>query len=128
MRGFWNSRKGVALLVIVGVILTLAIGLTVAIPRAKNSVREAKEDELRFYLGEFSRAVERFHDRNGREPVTFDELLQDAQGRRYLRRIYTDPFSGRPDWAFETIGTGGVRIHSTSSQPSLAGVPISEFR
>ncbi|MBF0500068.1 MAG: type II secretion system protein [Candidatus Riflebacteria bacterium] len=120
-------RAGVALLMVVGFVLALAISLTIAVPRARTAVAEAKEADLRFCLGEFRRAVERFRDCNGREPCSFDEMLTDAKGRRHLRRIYIDPFTGHSDWSFD-IGTATVVIHSISSHTSLAGIPVSEFR
>lgn len=116
-----------ALLVLVALVTISTIGLSIAVPRARYAVEQAKEQELRNLLGEFRRAVDRFRDRNSREPVSFDELLTDAQGRRFLRRLYDDPFTGRPDWVFD-LATDGVVIHSISSQSSLAGIPLSEFR
>lgn len=122
-----TSRRGVALMVLVALLTVTTIGLGIAVPRARYAVEQAKEQELRELLGEFRRAVQRFRDRNGREPAAFEELLKDGEGRRFLRRLYDDPFTGRPDWVFD-LATNGVVIRSVSSHTSLAGVPVSEFR
>ncbi|MBI3039994.1 hypothetical protein HYY75_13250 [bacterium] len=122
-----RNVSGVALVVLVMVVLTICIGFSVALPRATNAVKETKETELRFVLGEFRRSIEKFVDRNGCNPKSLDELLKDNEGRRFLRRIYADPFTKKNQWAFE-ITTEGIIIHSLSSETSLSGVSYSEFR
>ena len=120
-------RRGGLLVVLVIALVLLSISLGTAVPAAKNQVRREKEDELRFILGEFRRAVRKFCTANGRLPTGFPELLGDDQGVPYLRRVYIDPITGTADWVWEEA-SDSVRIRSASEEASLAGVPYREFR
>ncbi len=125
--GHLGCPKGAGLLALTIVLLLLGISLSVVVPRMTNSVRRAKEEDLRFCLGEFRRAVDKFVRANSRQPASIEELLRDGQGRRFLRRIYDDPITGKSDWVMEGEGTGIV-VRSSSLETSLAGVPYKDFR
>lgn len=123
----YRGRSGAALLAVTIAVLLLAISLGVALPVAsKEAVRE-KEASLRFILGEFKRAVAKFERCHQRLPENLEELLVDASGNRFLRRRYQDPFTGKFDWQYETASSSFV-VFSASQQPSLSGIPYSDFR
>ncbi len=105
----------------------LGFSLSIILPRANNEARRAKEDELRFVLGEFRRAVEKFAARNGRQPLTLDELCRDGDGRRFLRRIYRDPMTGKADWTVLNRD-GAFEVHSSSRKVSVGGIPYERFK
>lgn len=84
------------MLVILLVVMT--VGLSIAVPRAHHAVRQEKGDETRAILAEYRRAAERFQRANGRAPVSLGEMLTDASGSHFLRRIYPDPTTGRAEW------------------------------
>ncbi|EKD83752.1 MAG: hypothetical protein ACD_39C00471G0002 [uncultured bacterium] len=106
----------------------LAISLAVAIPRVDLEVRRGKEDHLRFILGEFKRAVNKFERCHSRMPAGPEELLRDNLGNRFLRQSYPDPFTGRFDWVFAKDDQGRVLIHSASEELSISGARYSDFR
>ena len=108
-------RRGAALGLLIILLVVTAIGLGVAIPRATHTVREAKEDQLRFILSEYRRASQRFFDRQGRYPLSLAEMADPATGSRYLRRVYKDPFSGGMEWGILLNATGTI-FHSLSSE------------
>jgi type II secretory pathway pseudopilin PulG len=123
----FESRKGAALLgVTVGVIL-LAISLSVALPGVKNDLQRQKEEQLRFVLKEFRQAVQKYQHCNKKLPQNIEQLLADEQGRRFLRQRYPDPFTKKFDWQF-TLASDSFVVFSAATQPSLAGIPYSEFR
>jgi type II secretory pathway pseudopilin PulG len=69
-------------------------------------VKREREEELLFRLGEFRRAIARYRADHNRLPKELKELLEDRsqlQRRRYLRRIYSDPFTGKTDWKLELL-------------------------
>jgi type II secretory pathway pseudopilin PulG len=56
-------------------------------------------------------------------PRSLDELLQDTRGERprhHLRRLYADPWTGRPDWVLLRREDGGIYgVHSRATVPAL---------
>lgn len=122
-----GERRGVALLSLTIVLLILGFSLSIVLPRANNEARRAKEDELRFALGEFRRAAEKFAATNGRQPLTLEELCRDGEGRRFLRRIYRDPITGKADWTVLNRD-GAFEVHSSSRGVSVGGIPFERFK
>ncbi|GAB4276518.1 MAG: hypothetical protein Kow0029_18560 [Candidatus Rifleibacteriota bacterium] len=126
-RKLLDDRRGVALLAVTISVILLAISLSVALPRVDHELRREKEIQLRFILGEFRRAIQKYQNHNNTLPTNIDELICDKAGNRFLRRIYDDPITGKTDWACETA-SGSFVIHSSSEEISLSGVPYSQFR
>ena len=61
-------------------------------------------------------------------PKTLEDLLLDRRWpevRRHLRRIYVDPFTGKPEWGLIMHGDRIVGVHSLSESLPLrtAGFP-----
>ncbi|HWA38669.1 MAG TPA: type II secretion system protein [Burkholderiales bacterium] len=82
---------------------------------ASRSAQREKEKELLFAGGEMRRAIGEFYERAPggakRYPKSLEELLEDRRQpvpQRYLRRIYPDPFSGKPEWGLVEAPEGGV--------------------
>jgi type II secretory pathway pseudopilin PulG len=123
-----SERRGVSLLVVTVAILLMATSLTVVIPRADLEVRRAREADLRFKLGEFRRAITKFVRCHGRQPVGLEELKQDADGNRFLRREYLDPITGSFDWQTGIDTEGNFFVHSASEQASIGGAAYNSFR
>ena len=109
----------VAMLVAVAVI---GIGLSATgIVWSQASQRE-KERELIFAGAQLRDAIERYYERSPgvkRYPAALEDLLADRRfpgTERHLRRVYADPFSGKPDWALiEAPGGGIMGVHSKST-------------
>jgi general secretion pathway protein G len=121
------GRRGGLLVVLVISLVVTTITLGTAVPAARNYVRQEKEAELRFVLGEFRRAIRKFQETNGRAPETISELRRDGNGVPFLRRVYTDPFTGKEDWVMEVLD-GKTWVRSACEEKSLAGVPYRDFR
>jgi len=115
------------LLVLTIALILLGISLSVVVPRATNAVKQGKEKELRFILREFRNAIIKYRFRNNHEPYSIEDLLSDEKNRPFLRRIYSDPFTGKPDWEFIQSATE-TTIISRSKEISLSGVPYCDFR
>lgn len=88
------------------------------------AAQRERERELEFRGGEIARAIESYLLASPSQPPVYphsmDELLRDARGskpRHHLRRLYADPFTGKPDWVLLTAPTDprgfeGVRSRS----------------
>jgi type II secretory pathway pseudopilin PulG len=91
-------------------------------------VKREKEEELLFRLGEFRRAIARYRADHNRLPKELKELLEDRsqlQRRRYLRRIYSDPFTGKTDWKLELLADrSGVVSGIQNVRSQAQGKPL----
>lgn len=123
-----SERRGVSLLMVTVAIILMAVGLTVVVPRADLEVKRGREEDLRFKLGEFRRAVNKFVRCHNRQPASLDELVRDSNGNRFLRRPYLDPMTGAFDWQSGMDTDGRFFVRSSSEQASIGGVPFSSFR
>jgi type II secretory pathway pseudopilin PulG len=109
----------------VGLLLFIAItgiGLSVAGMSWQYQVRAEKEKQLLFVGAEFRNAINNYYssttDTVKVYPASLDDLLLDKRMptiKRHLRKIYTDPMTGKADWGFETKEGRIVGIYSRSS-------------
>jgi type II secretory pathway pseudopilin PulG len=108
----------------------LIIGITTAAVGEvwSTQMKREKEEELLFRLGELRRGILQYRVDHNRFPKELKDLLVDQsqlQTRRYLRRIYSDPMTGKPDWKLvlmvDPSGTvSGIQdVHSQSKEKSL---------
>jgi type II secretory pathway pseudopilin PulG len=106
------------------VLVLMGIATGAAAPVWWMEVRREKEEELIFRLGQYRLALARYRADRGRPPRELKDLLEDRsqlQMRRYLRRLYPDPFTGKSDWKLDYVvdRTGAVLgitdLHSSSA-------------
>lgn len=89
--------------------------------------RRAKEEQLLYIGAEFGRALAGYRDAtpSGQKPYPskVEDLVRDPRFpdvRRYLRRPYADPLTGRFDWGYVREPGGGiVGIYSNASGEPL---------
>jgi type II secretory pathway pseudopilin PulG len=92
-----------------------------------------KEQELLFAGGQFRRAIAQYYantpGKARRYPLQLEELLKDPRHpgiRRYLRKIYLDPMTGKAEWGLVT-GPGG-EIHGVYSRSQDTPLKQASFR
>jgi type II secretory pathway pseudopilin PulG len=69
-------------------------------------IKREKEAELLFRLGELRRGIAGYRTDHNRLPKELKDLLEDRTQlvtRRYLRRLYTDPLTGKVDWNLDLL-------------------------
>ncbi len=108
-------------------VLSLASLLTTEV--AETATRRAQERELDGIGREFADALRAY----GRatpagastRPQRLDDLLKDPRvfaTRRFLRRVYVDPLTGRAEWGTMVVAGGGiVAVYSLAKQDTLYG-------
>lgn len=111
-RPFGFARGAIYPILLIG-ILVIGVATAGIAELWSTQVQREKEEELLFRLGEFRRAIARYRADHNRLPKELKDLLEDRtqlQTRRYLRRIYPDPFTGKPDWELDLLAdrTGAV--------------------
>lgn len=88
------------------------------------AAQRERETELLFRGRQIAQALGRYAAATPpgqpRAPLRLDELLEDRRSdppRHHLRRLYADPFTGRPDWQPLTDDKGRiVGLHSRATQ------------
>jgi type II secretory pathway pseudopilin PulG len=98
------------------------------------TLQREKEQELLFIGNEFRAAINHYWRSSGatarRYPMHLEDLLQDerlAEKRRHLRRIYTDPMTGKSEWGLIRLKDGqiiGVRSLSEQEPIKKAGFRV----
>jgi type II secretory pathway pseudopilin PulG len=82
--------------------------------------RREREMELLFVGDQIRAAIGAYFTNGRRYPVSLEDLLEDRRlpvMRRYLRRLYADPITGRADWRLIVSPTdGGIMGVASNSQ------------
>lgn len=97
-----GSDKGFTYVGIIILLVTLSISLALAGRYWSTIIKREKEEELLFRGDQFVRAIEAYYWQDNRQtfPTELKDLIKDPRSpapRRYLRRIYTDPMTGKPE-------------------------------
>jgi general secretion pathway protein G len=111
-------RRGFTLIELVIVMATIALLLTLAIPRYFNTIDNGKASVQRQNMATIRDAIDKFYGDQGRFPDTLDELVRE----KYLRAVPVDPFTTAPDWVIvapedPTLG-GGYDVRSGWRKPA----------
>jgi hypothetical protein len=107
-----RNERGSALLIVFVFAAVIAIMLYREMPVAAFEARRQKEQTLVDRGHEYQRAVQLYYRKfRGRYPANI-EMLENTNNVRFLRRRYTDPFTGKDDWRLLHAGPGGQLIDS----------------
>ena len=127
-----RSPRGIVYPMLLGAILIIGIATAGVAELWTTQIKREKEQELLFRLGEIRRAIVRYRADHNKLPKELKDLLDDRtqlQTRRYLRRLYTDPMTGKADWSLKlVVDRAGVvsgieDVHSTSAAKPLKSLP-----
>jgi hypothetical protein len=114
-----KRERGFALLVVFLFAAVVAFSLYRQLPRAAFESTRDKEQLLIDRGNEFKRAIQVFYATNRRYPANMDEL-EKAADKRYLRRRYLDPMTGKDEWRI--IHTNGSFLTDSLVQKPPAQV------
>jgi hypothetical protein len=85
-------------------VTVMMIASTATLPYWKYIVRNDREEELLFRGNSIARAVFRYQQKTGAQPISLDQMVKG----KYLRKAYKDPMSKEGKWRFlrpgETLG------------------------
>lgn len=90
-----------------------------------------KESDLLYRGNEIRKAIGRYYEGSQgikSYPKDLASLIKDPRSptaKRYLRKLYDDPFTGKPDWDLITASGGG--IIGVKSKSSLAPLKKNNF-
>lgn len=125
-----RSERGFTYLTALFLVAALGAGLAVTGEIWSQARQREKEAELIWIGNQFKQAIGLYYQRSPgavkRYPEKLEDLLEDKRyltTQRYLRRIYSDPITGRPLWGLVAAPGGGiVGIYSLSeAKPIRSG-------
>lgn len=121
-RSYCND-KGFTYLALLFAVTVIGITFAVGGQVWSTVVMREKEKELLLRGGEIRAAIGRYYEKSPGSkayPRNLVELLKDPRypvTSRYLRRIYEDPMTGKPDWELISAPGGGIMgVKSRSSK------------
>ncbi len=89
-----QSACGFTLIELVIVMATIALLLTLAVPRYFQTIENGKINVQRQNIATIRDAIDKFYGDQARYPETLDELVR----LKYLRAVPVDPLTQAPDW------------------------------
>lgn len=118
-----NAQRGFTYIGLLLALALVAAGLSAAGVVWHTETQRAQEAELLFIGGEFKRAIAGFYDGTPgpvkQLPKNLEDLLHDTRYptvRRYLRKIYVDPITGRAEWGLVATPAGITGVYSLSQR------------
>lgn len=106
----------------------LGLSLTTAVDIYTTSVKRDKEKELLSIGRQFRSAIGQYFESNQKTagieakkeyPNSLQDLLQDSRSlstKRYLRKVFIDPITGKAEWGEVRVGGRLVGVYSLSNQ------------
>ena len=125
-RGRWGRSAGFTYIGLLVLIAAMGFGLTVVAQVWQTAQTRDKEEELLFVGNEFRHAIGMYVANTSSYPRSLEDLLKDPTFpgvRRYLRRIYRDPITGRAEWGLlKPDGNAIIGVYSLSdAEPMKQG-------
>jgi type II secretory pathway pseudopilin PulG len=111
-----RTQGGFAMLFIFVMAGIVAITFYMQLPRVAFENQRNKEELLIERGEQYTRAIQLFFRQQKKYPNSIDDLEQ-FNGKRYLRRRYADPMTGKSEWRIIKIGPGGVFENSLTRKP-----------
>jgi type II secretory pathway pseudopilin PulG len=114
-----EEQRGFALLVIFLMAAAIALMLYVQMPRVAFETEREKERLLIDRGEQYKRAIQLYYTAFQRYPTRIEDL-ESTNDKRFLRRRYVNPYTGKDDWRLIHIN-GGVLTDSLVQKPNPAG-------
>ncbi|MFC3530802.1 type II secretion system protein [Vogesella facilis] len=114
-RSWPRRQRGFTYLGLLAVLLVLGWWLAATGQLWSTVARQQREQELLFIGDQFRQAIAQYYEQSPggakRFPPSMAALLRDPRlpfTRRYLRRIYPDPFTGKTEWGLIRAPDAGI--------------------
>lgn len=104
-----TGQQGYVLVAVMLLITIMIIAMSVEITRIVQQIKRAKEDELVNRGKDYAMAVKRFYRKNGRYPISVDQLM-NTNNVRFLRKKYKDPITNDEEWHLVHVGEAQIKI------------------
>jgi type II secretory pathway pseudopilin PulG len=115
-----SRQHGYTYLTLIFAVAFMGAGLAAASSLWHTAQMREKERELLYVGDQYRKAIQLYYAQGNQYPKELVQLLRDqrVQGvRRYLRKLYRDPITGKSEWGFVKVPDGGiVGVYSLSEQ------------
>src|ERR1700682_3300714 len=112
-----ENQMGYVLLSVMLFVTLLLIALALEAPKIGQQIKREREEELIHRGQEYATAIKKFYRaNNGQYPVSLDQL-ENSNNRRFLRKRYKDPITGKDDWKLIHVGEGIMNLGPPGGQP-----------
>src|SRR5436190_23518188 len=116
-------QRGFTYLGLLIIVAVMGAGLAAFGQLYSHAAQREKEQELLFIGSQFRDAIASYYNKSpGAKvyPKKLDDLVEDKRfpvPQHHLRRVYSDPMTGKSDWALvEAPGGGLMGVHSLSEE------------
>lgn len=120
------AQRGFTYIAMLVAVALIGLGLAATGQVWSQAAQREKEQELLFIGNQFRQAIERYYKESPgaakRYPKSLEELVQDKRHiteKRYLRRMYSDPMTGKAEWGVVVGPDGIIGVHSMSDEKPL---------
>lgn len=121
-----GEQRGFTYLWVMLAVVMIGLGMTAAAEVQLVVEKRQKEKELLFVGRQIRDAIGRYYEAapTGLKeyPANLEALLQDPRTpdlRRYLRKIYVDPMTGRGEWGIFEVGGRIAGVYSRSAEKPI---------
>jgi len=119
-----RASGGFTYLTVLFIVALIAGGLALVGEVWETAAKRDKEADLLFIGNQYRIAITRYYLAGlNQYPRSLDDLLKDPRQPgtvRYLRRVYTDPFTGKAEWGTVKAPDGGIAgVYSLSELKPL---------
>jgi hypothetical protein len=124
-----QQEGGFALLLIFLMGAILALSLYMEIPRVAFQTQRQKEQMLMERGDQYKLAIRRYWQANSHQWPPSMEALENTNNRRFLRRRYKDPMTGKDEWRVIHISNGVLTdsVNSKQKQDKDKGLVADNF-
>jgi type II secretory pathway pseudopilin PulG len=126
------KEAGYTLLLVIFLVASMIIVAASAAPNVLTQGRREKEKEMIWRGEQYERAIGLYYRKFGKYPTKIEDLTNQTNGVRFLRKAYTDPMNKDDgSWRFIYVGPNGQLIgslrqtsllQSALSTPGLGGL------
>ena len=129
---FLLPQRGFTYLGMLLIVALMGFGLAAFGELYSHASQREKERELLFIGNQFREAIGSYYNRSpGAKvyPKKLDDLVEDKRfpmPQHHLRRVYSDPMTGKAEWALvEAPGGGFMGVHSLSEETPIKSADFS---
>jgi type II secretory pathway pseudopilin PulG len=123
---FLRAERGFTYLGMLVIVALMGFGLAAFGELYSHAAQREKERELLFIGSQFRDAIASYYNRSpGAKvyPKKLDDLVEDKRfpmPQHHLRRVYSDPMTGKAEWGLvEAPGGGFMGVHSLSEETPI---------